>query len=193
MIKGKKIHLIPATLADRRNVYDWCFQSETTKCHSGPPEYPHIPIPTYGEFCASDHSGYEEYFFTGAKPADGRGFLIVSDEEPVGFVSYCAFHLKPATAELDIWMKSEAHCGKGFGADALSALGDYLSETLGTRTCIIAPSAKNTRAVRAYEKAGFVKTNKSMRGFLSAEYVPLYGEGDYGADETAILVRELDV
>lgn len=189
MIKGKKVNLIPATLDDRQDVYEWCFQSETTKSHYGPPNYPDLPIPTYEEFCASDDGGYEEYYFTGAKPKDGRGFLIVREEEPIGFVSYCAFHLKPAIAELDIWMKSEANCGNGFGVDALISLGEYLKENLGIREMIMGPSIKNTRAVRAYEKAGFKKTDQPMSEFLADEYVDLFGGGDYGEDETAILVK----
>ena len=43
------------------------------------------------------------------------GFIIMNDQEAVGFISYSAFHLKPHSAELDIWMKDEANCGKGFG------------------------------------------------------------------------------
>lgn len=193
VIKGEKIHLVPAGLGDRQKVYEWCFHSETTKCHSGPPDYPDIPIPTYEEFCASDSSGYEAYYFTGEKPEDGRGFLVLNGEAPVGFVSYSAFHLKPGIAELDIWMNSEANCGKGFGVDALVALGDYLNRTMGACELIIAPSIRNKRAVKAYEKAGFVKTGKAMRTFLSDAYVSLYGGGDYGEDETVILVKRFDV
>jgi hypothetical protein len=54
MIKGKKIELIPATSDDKQKIYDWCFHSETTKSHAGPPDYPDIPIPSYEEF-------YEDY------------------------------------------------------------------------------------------------------------------------------------
>lgn len=189
MIKGNKISLIPATLDDRRVVYEWCFQSETTKSHSGPPDYPEIPIATYAEFC---DTYYEEYFFTGTKPKDGRGFLIVNNGAPVGFISYSSFHLKPLLAEFDIWVSSEAHCGKGFGVDAILALGDFLHTTMGICELIIAPSSKNTRAVQSYEKAGFKKCDKAMSEFLLDEYVPLYGEGDYGTDGTAILVKRFE-
>jgi len=54
---------------------------------------------------------------------------------------------------------------------------------------IIAPSRKNRRAVRAYEKAEFIKTDKTMSEFLLDEYVICYGKGDYGAEETLILVK----
>ncbi len=190
MIKGDKIVLIPATLDDRQKIYEWCFQSETTKSHSGPPDYPEIPIPTYAEFC---DSYYEEYFFTGTKPKDGRGFLVVNNGELVGFISYSCFHLNPSLAELDIWMNYESNCGKGFGVDAIISLGDFLNKTMGIRELVIAPSSKNLRAIRAYEKAGFKKSDKAMSHFLLDEYLSLYGDGDYGIGGTAILVKRFDV
>lgn len=187
MIQGNKIELIPATtLDDRQKAYEWCYHSETTKSHSGPPDYPENPIVTYAEFC---DKGYEDYYFTGTKPKDGRGFFIVNNGEPVGFISYSSFHLKPFIAELDIWMNCEANCGKGFGTDAVISLGDFLNKTMGICELIIAPSRKNTRAIKSYEKAGFKKTDKAMSEFLLDEYVSLYGEGDYGIDETALLVK----
>ena len=188
-IEGNKTHLMPATLNDRQNVYEWCFHSETTKYHSGPPNYPNNPIPTYEDFCASDEHGYTDYYFTGAKPKDGRGFIIVNDEEPIGFVSYCSFHLKPNTAELDIWIKDDTNCGKGFGTDALVALSNWLNKEMGIDELIMGPPAKNIRAVKAYEKAGFKITDTPMGEFLKDEYVSILGSGDYGVDETLILVK----
>jgi len=186
MIKGKMIDLIPAALRDRQMVYEWCFCSETTKSHSGPPDYLNNPIMSYEDFCAH---GYVEHYFTGTKPREGRGLLIVNNDEPIGFISYCSFHLKPGIAEFDIWFPREADCGKGYGTDALLTLADYVFNKMDFREIIIAPSARNKRAVRAYEKAGFIKTDKAMSEFLLNEYVSLYGGGDYGADDTAILVK----
>ena len=79
MIKGDKIKLIPAILSDRQKVYEWCFRSETTKSHSGPPNFPNIPIATWKEFC----DDYEDYFFTGSDLNKGRGFLISHDDDIV--------------------------------------------------------------------------------------------------------------
>ena len=190
MIKGKKIQLIPATLEDRKKIYEWCYHSETTKYHSGPPDYPHNPIPSYEDFFASDEGGYTEYYFTGEKPAYGRGFLITNQSEPIGFISYCSFHLKPGLSELDIWIKDEANCGKGFGVDALISLGDYLHKEMDIQELIIAPSRKNERAVHSYEKAGFKRTKKKMSEFLTDEYVSIFGGGDYGEKETLILTKQ---
>lgn len=189
IVKGNCIDLRPATLADRQRVYNWCFQSETTKSHSGPPDYPEIAIASYQEFC-DDY--YEEYYFTGAYPEKGQGFLIMNNQEAVGFISYSTYHLKPSSAELDIWMKDETNCGKGFGNDALCTLSDYLQEELKINLLLIAPANKNIRAIKSYEKAGFQRTDKAMKTFLTEAYQLQYGCGDYGVDGTAILVKYLD-
>ena len=186
MIKGNIVELIPAALNDRQKVYEWCFQSETTKSHSGPPNYPGVHIPSAKEFFKNY---YYDYFFTGSAPDNGRGFIITNGGEPVGFISYCAFHLKPHKAELDIWMSCEANCGKGFGTDAIVALSEYLFRELGIGEFIMRPSFKNVRAVSAYKKAGFEESGLKPNDYLLEEYVAVYGDGDYGAGETALLVK----
>ena len=63
--------------------------------------------------------------------------------------------LEPGTWDLDIFVASENHRGKGFGQIALAALKDEVfSTTLAVAVCVF-PSIRNERAVRAYEKAGF--------------------------------------
>jgi diamine N-acetyltransferase len=188
MIKGNKIVLIPATIADRQNAYEWCFHSETTKSHSGPPDYPENPISTMKEFFDADH-GYADHYFTGEHPEKGQGFIITYDGEPVGFISYSAFHLQPHKAEMDIWLKSEAACGKGYGTDAIIALGDYLNQHLGIMELIMRPSLKNLRANRSYEKAGLFSSGMRPEEYLLPEYVEVFGDGDYGEGKTALLVK----
>ena len=187
MIKGNIVELIPAKMEDRQKIYDWCFHSETTKSHSGPPDYPNHPISTFEEF----FSEYADYFFTGEFPEKGRGFMITHDGDPVGFISCCSFHMKPNKSEFDIWMNSEANCGKGFGTDAIVSLANYLNENLGINEMIMRPSIKNERALTSYKKAGFNDSDKDPSEYLLPEYVDIYGDGDYGADESALLVKQM--
>ena len=187
MIKGSVVDLVPARLDDRQKIYDWCFHSETTKSHAGPPDYPDVPIPSFEEF----YEDYAEYFFTGSAPGDGRGFMIWHGKEPVGFISYCSFHLKPHKAELDIWMNLEGNCGKGFGTDAIRSLAAYLAKTMGVREIIMRPSLKNTRAICAYKKAGLQESAAAPGEYLLEEYLSVYGAGDYGEGETALLMQQL--
>jgi len=185
MIIGNIIKLIPAVLDDRQKVYEWCFHSETTKYHFGPPNYPDTPAPTFEEFC----DDYMDYFFTGSNLEKGRGFIITCNENAVGFISYCSYHLKPRKAELDVWINREENCGKGFGTDALISLGNYLNQELGICELIIRPSIKNTSAIKSYKKSGFEESNMSASDYLTDEYLALYGDGDYGADKTALLIK----
>ncbi len=189
MIQGNLIELHPAALEDKRRVYEWCFHSETTKSHAGPPDYPNAPISSWEEFF-DDKEGYADYYFTGEKPEDGRGYLITRGGEAIGFVSYSCFHLKKGWAELDIWMNSEAHCGKGYGTDALIALGKHLNRALAVQKAIMRPSIKNARANRSYAKAGFLPSDMRPGEYLRDEYVEAFGGGDYG-DESALLVKTL--
>ena len=188
MIKGTIINLVPATLDDRHSVYKWCFHSETTKSHSGPPDYPAMFIPTFEEFCKNY---YDDYFFTGSAPNAGAGFMIMLGEKPIGFISYSCFHLKQHIAELDIWMHREAYCGKGFGTDAIFSLANCLHKTLDIHTFIMRPSIKNTRAVLSYKKAEFEESTQTPNDYLLDEYVALYGDGDYGIGETALLIKRM--
>jgi aminoglycoside 6'-N-acetyltransferase len=63
--------------------------------------------------------------------------------------------LAPGTWDLDLFIASEAHRGRGVGQEALALLKDEVfATTLALAVCVF-PSVRNERAVRAYEKAGF--------------------------------------
>ena len=63
--------------------------------------------------------------------------------------------LAPGTWDLDLFIASEEHRGRGVGQTALSQLKDEVfGTTLATAVCVF-PSIRNERAVRAYEQAGF--------------------------------------
>ena len=183
MIEGKRITLVPATLDDRKNVYNWCYHSETSKAHV----FNDTHIPSYEEFCAD----YADYYFDGSRPQDGRGYVIQCDEQSFGFISYCSFHLKDGYSELDIWMNSEANCGKGYGSDAIAALGRHISGELEFKWAIMRPSNENIRAIASYRKAGFEESNMLPEEYLLPEYVDEYGGGDYGEGGDTLLVWRL--
>ena len=49
--------------------------------------------------------------------------------------------------------------------DALITLCEYLYERFDCRKFIIAPSSRNTAAIRSYRKAGFIQTDEVPEGF----------------------------
>lgn len=144
----------------------------------GPPEFPEAPIPTWEEFCAD----YLPYFFDGSRPQAGRSFIIEADGEPVGHICYSRGDELEDFAELDIWMRDSSSCGHGWGTQAIVNLCDHLHTTFGTRELILRPSARNTRAIRCYERAGFARLP------LGAEQqAKRYGPGEYR--DTVVMQR----
>ncbi len=153
LLAGKRVTLRPATLAERPLIYQWAACSDSTAAMIGPPTFPDNPIPTWEEFCA-DH---KDHFFDGSAPELGRCYLILVNDEPLGQVYYNDIDVYDGKrrTELDIWMRSEADCGKGYGSDALLTLCDYLAAHWAVTEFLLQPSARNPRAIRAYEKIGF--------------------------------------
>ncbi|PIR48673.1 hypothetical protein COU80_03130 [Candidatus Peregrinibacteria bacterium CG10_big_fil_rev_8_21_14_0_10_55_24] len=64
---------------------------------------------------------------------------------------------QPHVWAMDILIGEPDHFGKGIGSTALKLMLRYLFEQRSAKTVIIDPDMRNTRAIRAYEKAGFRK------------------------------------
>lgn len=151
MIRCTTVTLRPATVDDRRDIYRWLVDSDVTPSMIGPPEFPEIAAPSWEEYSAD----YALHFFDGSRPERGRSFIIEVDGEAVGHVSYDGLAPDRPIAELDIWMRSLACCGHGYGADALMALMHHLHAQVAVELFIIRPSQRNPQAIRACTKAGF--------------------------------------
>lgn len=88
------------------------------------------------------------------------------DEEPIGFVQAYALHHYPAYADqvgipdsvgIDLFIGDAARVNQGLGSQMLrvfveGVLPHYFQE----RIAVIGPEPENKRAIRAYEKAGFL-------------------------------------
>lgn len=176
MIKGKRTTLRPATLEDRRTIFEWGHDSDVA-----PFIYPSGgATKTFEDFCAD----WKVHFFTDEAPELGRMFVILYEDSPVGTVAYNDIDPKNRV-ELDIWMNSEANCGRGFGPDAINALCSYLTVEFRVRTFMMQPSARNPRAIRAYEKAEFVRTPATPEQ-IRAEW------GGVDSEDSVLMIRKED-
>ena len=144
--------------------------SDITPKMMGLPKYPDHPIPTWEKFC----NDYKSYFFNDSFSELGRCFVIMVNGEAVGQVNYNEINRDTKHTILDIWMRSEADCGKEFGTDAVKTLCEYLSRKFGILEFVTTPSARNLQAIRAYEKAGFCKVDLPIE-----EAEAKYGHKDY--------------
>ncbi len=182
VLQGRRVKLRPATPDDRRPVYEWAACSDLTAAMMGPPLFPEHPAPSWEEFC-EDHG---PHFFDGSNLMLGRCFIIEVDGEAVGQIYYNDIEERAGSrrTEIDLWMRAEAYCGRGYGSDALDTLCVHLAETLAVTACIVQPSARNSRAIRAYERVGFRPLAVPL-----AEARALWGPNDY--DDSVYMVKPL--
>ena len=139
------------TAADFPTFYKWATASEAT-----PFWYEDGRIPTLEEFARD----WKEYYFDGSQPEKGRCFNILIGDRVIGQVNYNDINRENNSVELDIIIAEDINKNKGYGTDALKTLARYLFQNMNIKLCWIEPIARNTRAIRAYEKAGFRTTRK---------------------------------
>ena len=70
-------------------------------------------------------------------------FIIEVDGQPVGHINYDGLDAERSVAELDIWMRSQACCGHGYGTDAMVALMRHLHAHFAVEMFIVRPSRRN--------------------------------------------------
>jgi RimJ/RimL family protein N-acetyltransferase len=171
-IHGERVVLRPATPEDEPQILEWLLHSDVTPYLLGPPLFPERPVPPP----VDSSQRFDPHYLDGTAPELGRCFLILVDGEPVGQVTYNDIMERDGLkqVELDIWMRSESSCGKGYGTDALDALCRYLHERFGVEQFMVQPSARNPRAIHAYEKVGFKRLEVQMDSARK-----LWGPNDY--------------
>lgn len=180
-----------ADVNEKRKIYEWLCLSDITHMCMGEPDYPEHPIPSWEDF---REDFVDSYFLKDGRESLGAVMIIENDGSEVGTNCYTTYHLQPHTAELDTWMKSSIHCGKGYGSEALKELINHLHQDFNINRFIIRPSEKNAQAIKAYEKAGFKRASdkeKIIKEYYLPEYINIFGGGDYGPEQTATLTLEI--
>jgi len=104
-----------------------------------------------------------------------------------GTVGYDLFDDKKQRVVLDIWMRAEKYCGKGYGTDALTTICSFLNQRYGIKDFYISPSARNTRAVAAYRKAGFTPVKMSRE-----EVKKEFGRNLYDYHDNIVMRKTLE-
>ncbi|RHR38595.1 N-acetyltransferase [Parabacteroides sp. AF18-52] len=179
-----------ALINEKIKTYEWMCLSDTATAHMGGTDFSENPIPTWEEF----QEAFEDFYYMESGKESGSVMIIANEHEEVGCTCYACFHLYSKMAELDIWLKSESACGKGIGTQALKDTINYLNKELGINKFLIRPSEKNIRAIKSYQKAGFIyRTDKEdiLRKFYKPISFGIYKGGDYGFENTAVLILEL--
>ncbi|MDB5073163.1 MAG: GCN5-related N-acetyltransferase [Candidatus Eremiobacteraeota bacterium] len=88
-----------------------------------------------------------------------QAFIVLHGDVPIGYIQ--AWNDEPLIGGIDIVLLPAVH-GRGYGPDAVGALARYLRDELGWKHITIDPSVRNVRAIRAFEKAGFVPESELL-------------------------------
>jgi RimJ/RimL family protein N-acetyltransferase len=165
VIRGHRVALRPAAPADRHTVWSWAVTPDVAR-HL----YRHEPVPTFEDFCAD----MKRHYFDASDPRRGQCFLIRVHGEELGQISSNEIDERRGRTELDIWLAGEAACNRGVGPAAIETLADHLCREFGVVEFMMQPSSDNPRAIRAYEKAGFLPLGLSLEEAI-AEWGPADG------------------
>ena len=103
-----------------------------------------------------DTSDFLERVMRGAPNASHFIIANVTDESYIGQLDIFEINWKIRLGKLGMVIGSEAKRGKGYGSEALLLLLNYTFGVLGLERLELDVYAENKRAIRCYEKAGFV-------------------------------------
>ena len=102
--------------------------------------------------------GHENWVRTMVDTGKVVQFIIIkkADDKPVGSVYLRDIDRTHKKAEYGIFIGEEEALGKGYGTQAARMMIDYAFHEEGLHKLMLRVLAKNVRARRSYEKAGFV-------------------------------------
>lgn len=88
-------------------------------------------------------------------PKDVFPYFILRDGEAIGFIQY--YLQDELTIGLDMWIGQVADRSRGYGSEGLRQMVEIIRRKHPrVKTLFIDPEVENRRAIRCYEKAGFV-------------------------------------
>ncbi|MCC0646737.1 GNAT family N-acetyltransferase [Clostridioides sp. ZZV15-6598] len=178
----EKIKLFYAEDSDRKLIYDMAFEED---------EIWKSMFDNKDDFDWSDIHDEESYFFS-STPGLNKYLLIEYDNQIVGTISYTYNDGKISNMELDMWLRSMKYTGKGIGSKAMKLLIDSLIRDYEIGTFIIRPWVKNPRAIKAYEKCGFVVSDCFNPKDYYGKYFDKWGQGDYPEGENVNMVLSIE-
>jgi len=102
--------------------------------------------------------------------------ISVANDKAIGYVSIKGIDEIEARAEIGIAIMEREYRGQGYGTEALKQAVDYAFNTLGLNLLGLTVFLSNQRAIRAYEKTGFRKTQVLKDSWLlpNGEYADMW-------------------
>ncbi|PWK15955.1 GNAT family N-acetyltransferase [Tumebacillus permanentifrigoris] len=164
----KKLRLRPAELDDLDEIYEYRLDEEVMYWSAG----------ARGDAFRSREELAEE-LRQNKSTANHRNYMIEVEEETgewqsIGTISYRNLDLLVGNAELGMLIGHRDYWGHGYGTEAMQQFLDLLFRRFNLRRVGLGTHSDNKRAIRSYEKAGFV-----VEGVLRQAMYTLNGLRDH--------------
>jgi ribosomal-protein-alanine N-acetyltransferase len=155
--RGARVVLREKRLGDAPQDYRWRTTAELSRYDAARPI-----SATYNEYLAIMR---EELLY----PNPYRRSLAIEDEDGrhIGNIMYYNIDAVRLEAEVGITIGDRDRWSRGYGTEAVRALGEYLLGRKGFRRLHLKTLAWNVRAQRAFAKAGFVECGRAQRAGYS--------------------------
>jgi RimJ/RimL family protein N-acetyltransferase len=172
MIEGKLVRLRAPEMADLDRYYDWINDREVTR---------HLVVRYPVAYQA------EEEWLRGhaSKPLsyDHVWFAVdTKDGVHIGGINFHVVRPENRNARLGIMIGDKAHWSQGYGTDAMLTLLRFGFDEMNLHRIDLTVDAENTRAIRCYEKCGFIEEGR----LRDARYIG----GQYGDQIVMSVLRE---
>jgi RimJ/RimL family protein N-acetyltransferase len=169
--RGQITVLREKRLGDAHNDFRWRTDAELARYDAARP------------FAATYHDYLALYRDELTYPSPYRRSLAIEEEggRHIGNAMYYNIDAVRREAEIGITIGEREYWSRGYGTDAVSALVRHIFRVTGFRRIYLKTLDWNTRAQRAFEKAGFRSCGRSRRGgnaFVVMEYVSAWLEDE---------------
>lgn len=144
ILKGTHIGLAEMLVADQPQFRQWLSDNEALRALVDSPS-----IPTEAD---------QQAWFRRSQENDRKMFSVLTlPEEPlIGNAGLVDIDPAAGTAQLRITLGESSSHGKGYGTEATQLLLRYAFEVMGLQSVWLRVLKDNARAIRVYEKAGFI-------------------------------------
>ncbi|MCB0690792.1 MAG: GNAT family N-acetyltransferase [Saprospiraceae bacterium] len=106
---------------------------------------------------------WSDTYFENEKDQKGRCFHIMRKGQSIGMISYRSISM--GQVEVDILIYNKENWNHGYGTSAIKLLSKYLSARFHVDEVWININKDNARAIKAYEKAGYMLFPSEKAGY----------------------------
>lgn len=147
MLRGESVYLRPAERADLPTFVRWMADAETTRNLAVRSPFSLAMEERWFDRILAEH-GKAQFHFV---------ICLLADDRAIGTVGFHHVDYENGGAEFGIAIGEKSEWNKGYGTDALNAICDFGFGELRLERIYLHVFDYNARAMRSYEKSGFVR------------------------------------